>query len=470
MSGEAPTLLVVDDNEENRDLLGRRLEKAGFTVLLAESGPEALSAVASGPVDLVLLDVMMPGMSGTEVLEQLRRTHAPSELPIIMVTACTDAGDVVAALDRGANDYVTKPVDMPILLARVQAQLRARAGGAAARRPGRGAVGSGSVLDERYRLDARIGSGSFGTVYRAEHLRLRHPVAVKLLQAQARATPQALARFQSEGISACRLQHPNAVAVLDFGISPEGIPYLVMELLQGRPLSEEMAAGPLGLRRGLEVARPVCSVLAEAHRVGIVHRDVKPANVFLHQGPLGEVVKVLDFGIAKLVGEAALEGQATAAGMILGTPAYMAPERLRGAAYDGRSDIYSLGTVLYEMLSGRLPFLARTRNPLEMASLKLSAEPERLGRLVPSLPPEIEEAVMRALAREPAERPTAESLGRTLDRGAGVEVPDGPVLASGDAVAPVPEGAAPGARAQEPETREIPAGETPTEAFSPEKG
>src|SRR5207237_6349004 len=170
----------------------------------------------------------------------------------------------------------------------------------------------GLVLDGRYRLEARIGSGNFGTVYRARHLELDHAVAVKVLQTSAVADLDAVARFRREGVTACRVRHPHAVSVLDFGITPRGVAYLVMELLAGYALEEEIKGGrQMPVARSLRIVCSVCQALAAAHRAGIVHRDIKPGHVFLHEAGGEELPKVLDFGIAKIAGSAALQQKVT---------------------------------------------------------------------------------------------------------------------------------------------------------------
>ena len=220
MSDQTYNILGVDDNDLNRDMLSRRLERRGFHVERARDGYEALSLVERGPVDLVLLDIMMPGISGMDVLRKLRESHPPTDLPVIMATAKDQSEDMVQAFELGANDYVTKPLDFQVVLARVQAHLRTMAAARRARAvtsfvppppPGGEQVGVGSVLAEKYRLESRIGSGNFGDVYRALHIGLQRPVAVKLLQAKVAAGSADLDRFRQEGISSCRLDHPNAV-------------------------------------------------------------------------------------------------------------------------------------------------------------------------------------------------------------------------------------------------------------------
>jgi CheY-like chemotaxis protein len=416
---ETATILVVDDLPANRDLMARRLERSGFRVLSAASGPEALDVVRRGAVDLVLLDIMMPGMTGIEVLRTLRAARATAALPVIMVTAKTDSEDVVEALSLGANDYVTKPVDYPVALARIRKELRARPAGPAEAAPvepqSPAHAVPGTVLGGRYRLDSLIGGGSFGTVFRARHLELDREVAVKVLATSAGTDPEALARFRREGASACRVQHPNAVAVLDFGVNQGGVAYLVMELLQGHSLEKELEESVrLSPRRCAEIVVPVCSALAAAHAVGLLHRDVKPSNVFLHRTSQGEVPKILDFGIAKMSGDAAIGQSLTVDGSLLGTPAYMAPERFRRGPYGTPSDVYSVGAMLYEMLSGRLPFIPSSADPLALVAMQAEEDPPPIRLRCPEVSPALDALVLSALSRSPGLRPTAEALGRRL--------------------------------------------------------
>ncbi|MEO1367694.1 MAG: serine/threonine-protein kinase, partial [Acidobacteriota bacterium] len=166
------------------------------------------------------------------------------------------------------------------------------------------------------------------------------------------------------------------------------------------------------LERTVDIAEAVCDVLAEAHDLGIIHRDIKPANIFLHRTPRGEVVKVLDFGIAKLLGDS--NSSLTLEEGILGTPAYMAPERLSGGDYDGRSDVYSVGIMLFQMVAGTMPFSPKTNEALAIAMAHLTGTPERLTNVVPGAPLRFEALLMSALRRDPEERPSAAELGRRL--------------------------------------------------------
>lgn len=454
-------ILVVDDEARNRDLLDRWLTREGFQVTLATSGDEALSQIGGKDFDLVLLDIMMPGKSGLDVLAVIRERHDAAELPVIMITALSDSATTVRALESGANDYVTKPIDLPIVLARIQNQLRARvprnpvgAPTAAlvvgARPPppvralnevldermragfGEGFAGiealTGQVLADRYRLESMLGRGASGAVFRATQLGLQRQVAVKVLMLNLGSTAEHIGRFQREAVLACRIRHPNAVEVMDVDITPGGHPYLVMELLEGRTLADELKErGRLPLVRCLEILAPVADVLAEAHAIGLVHRDLKPANIFVHHGKQGEVVKVVDFGLAKLVGDAAEPDgeQLTHDGRICGTPSFMAPERWDEQPYDGSSDVYSLGITLYLMLAARLPFEG-ARDFVGIALQHLKDAPTPLGELCPELPPGITSLVERCLAKRPEDRPAAADLPGEFASAAGLDLDVGP--------------------------------------------
>ena len=276
----------------------------------------------------------------------------------------------------------------------------------------------GHVLDDKYRIGPKLGSGGFGTVYRGEHILLHHPVAIKVFRpAVGREGVESLERFRLEGISACRVNHPNAVSVLDFDVSAGSLAYLVMELLEGVSLAHQLRSdGKLSQVRAIEIARYVCDALAQAHGAGIVHRDIKPSNVFLHGTNGEQTVKVIDFGIAKLTDESQVPGAETTtmSGMFLGTPAYMAPERVFNQPYDGRADVYSVGVMIYEMVAGRLPFETTAGGHLSLMRMHAVQRPLPLGRVLPDAHPKLEVAVASAMRKEPEERPTAAQLGSML--------------------------------------------------------
>lgn len=424
MEGMEFTLLLVDDNDIVIRTLSRLLEEEGYRVLTAQDGRQALASIEREDVDLVVLDINMPDLDGVSVLRSVRQDYPPEELPVIMATANGHSEDIVQAFQMGANDYITKPLDLPVVLARIRSQLRSRRPVSSGPQPHPAAIGEiriGSILQERYLLESRIGRGQFGVVYRATHLQLERPVAVKILRASLEGDPTSWQRFHQESVSTGRIQHPNAVTVLDFAISEEGVPFMVMELLEGTTLEKELRfKGVLSAERCAEIIIPVCAVLAAAHDLGIVHRDVKPQNIFLHYTRQLEVVKVLDFGLAKLIDESFGGHKMTHEGHP-GTPAYMAPERYSEIPYDGRSDVYSVGVVLYEMLTGQAPFSVSDGNPMALALKHLSEQPRPPSTLHPGLAPEIDDIVMAAMTKDHEARPDARQLGIDLALAVGLE-------------------------------------------------
>ncbi len=277
----------------------------------------------------------------------------------------------------------------------------------------------GTVLEGKYRLEEKIGSGGFGAVFRATHLALNRTVAVKVFRpSRGNDSAEAVERFRLEGVSASRVNHPNAISVLDSGISTEGIAYLVMELLSGHSLAAELKRNKiLSLQRTAQILTPVCAALAEAHRIGIVHRDIKPDNIFLHRAPEGEIVKVVDFGIAKLVEEdpGGEYQHLTATGGIVGTPVYMAPERWGNRPYDGRSDVYSLGIMVFQMLTGKLPFVAESNSMVNLVMAHMNKKPPMIREYNSAIPEKVEAIVMQTLVKDPDQRPTAREFAERFE-------------------------------------------------------
>jgi serine/threonine protein kinase/Flp pilus assembly protein TadD len=257
-----------------------------------------------------------------------------------------------------------------------------------------------------YEIVAPIGAGGMGEVYRARDTRLGRDVAIKVLPVEFASDPERLRRFEQEARAVAALDHPNILALYDVG-THEGSPYIVTQLLEGESLRERLSAGALPVRKAVETAVQIAQGLAAAHAKGIVHRDLKPGNVFLTKDG---VVKILDFGIAKLVeprspresAQATTLVEATEAGTTLGTVGYMSPEQVRGQSVDHRSDIFSLGCVLYELLSGRSPF--RRDTAADTASAILHEEPPGLASGVRNIPPALEGLVTRCLEKSPEDR------------------------------------------------------------------
>jgi eukaryotic-like serine/threonine-protein kinase len=283
----------------------------------------------------------------------------------------------------------------------------------------------GRVLAGQFRIEELLGRGGMGNVYRGVQLSVDRPVAIKLISGDAPNQEELLQRFRREAEATARLSHPNTVRLFDFGVSEQRELYMVMELLSGSDLAAHLTQhGKLPLPGALLIARQVLQALSEAHALGIVHRDLKPGNIYLSRVQGGEMfAKVMDFGIAGI--EAARDThKLTLTGTVVGTPAYMSPEQAQGKPVDGRSDLYSLGVMLFEMLTGRLPFEAETMVSLLLAHV--TQPPPRLRDLQPDLPKlnGVQRLLDHLLAKEPEQRPpsagAALELIDALSSGAGV--------------------------------------------------
>jgi serine/threonine-protein kinase len=266
----------------------------------------------------------------------------------------------------------------------------------------------GTTLNGTYRIERILGSGGMGRVYLASHTRIgQKRVAVKVLHDEHARNAQVLARFQREAETAAAVSHPNVVTVLDIDRTPQGLPYLVCEYLEGVELGEHLRnVGKLETGFALHVARELCKGLAAAHRSGVIHRDLKPQNIFLvgdfSQGVSRRPpVKILDFGLSRFLDQSQNDGL-TKTGFIMGTPAYMAPEQARGQRADHRVDVYGVGAILYAALTGRPPF--EGESPQATVLAVLNAEPPRPRALQPTISPELELTLERALARDPTAR------------------------------------------------------------------
>jgi serine/threonine protein kinase len=426
----------------NRMLLCTMLQQAGYDVRAASDGREALALIEANPPEVVLLDVQMPVMDGHAVCREMQLRPRLASVPVVFISALDDTSEKLKGFEAGGVDYVTKPFEPAEVLARVGTQVKLfRAQRELTKRNAElqrkneqlqqaqqrteriflalSEALPGTVLDDTYRLDEKIGEGGFGAVFRGTHLRLRRSVAVKVLRPSGlHDGAEQVARFRREGIAACRVVHPNAIEVMDFGVASNGMAYLVMELLTGRSLGALLLeTRTLPVARLASVVVPMCGALDAAHAAGIVHRDVKPDNVFLHVSESGEVVKVLDFGIARLLDDSEPAGASpvTQVGSLIGTPTYMAPERLLGMAYDARSDVYSVGVLMYFALSGELPFVVDSpSNVGEIMKLHLTSKPRPLGGLAPDVPAPVAELVMNALEYDAAQRPALRDIARGL--------------------------------------------------------
>jgi serine/threonine-protein kinase len=276
----------------------------------------------------------------------------------------------------------------------------------------------GRLIDNRYRIGSVLGRGGVGVVYRAEHVKLRRDVAVKVLQREVAAKTEHRRRFEREAQVMAALQHPHIVQVTDFGLWA-GLPYIVMELLEGRTLKEWLDEGPLPLETALEVSRQLLGTVAFAHNQGLIHRDLKPGNVMLRTRPDAAIdIAILDFGFAKFVNDEAgsFGPQLTVSGVAFGTPSYISPEQAMAKDVDARADLYAVGVSMFEMFAGRKPFEG---DPLELLRAHVTAPRPRFGEVAAHLRvgPEVDAFFEKALARDREERfQTADEMLLALER------------------------------------------------------
>jgi serine/threonine protein kinase len=264
-------------------------------------------------------------------------------------------------------------------------------------------ISPGQVIAGIYRIERLIGEGGMGTVLASTHLPTGRRVALKVLQPDSAGEEGAIARFWREVRAMGRLTHPNVVRIFDVGTLADDTPYMAMELLAGETLAARMKTlGPMPVGLARDLLLQACDAVAAAHAIGVVHRDLKPENMFLTRGEDGaEVLKVLDFGISKTMRATVADDQQklTKTTDVFGSPSYMSPEQLKASRdVDGRTDVWSLGVILHEMLSGTAPFDGRT--VAEIFGAILYKQPDPLSRVRPDVPPELERAVLRALEKD----------------------------------------------------------------------
>jgi serine/threonine protein kinase len=261
----------------------------------------------------------------------------------------------------------------------------------------------GRVIMDKYRVLKLLGRGGMGAVYEGRHLLLDRQIAIKVMNSQIVSDQMAVARFIREAKTSAMLDHPNAVTIHDFGVLEDGGAFIVMEFIRGQSLRKVLSvSGPLPIDKALELFAPVCSAVEAAHKRGIIHRDLKPENIMLKESPEGLVIKVVDFGLAKLsTGDSGHSAKLSKTGDVMGTPQYMAPEFFDGEEADRRSDIYALGIIFYEMITGTTPFTGTLESVIAGHLLK---EPKPLRQVNPLIDLDLDDAIKLALKKRREER------------------------------------------------------------------
>ncbi|RYZ09428.1 MAG: response regulator [Myxococcales bacterium] len=423
---EPGRVLLVDDQEELRRLYRRTLAKDGHDIALASNGREAIEQAREERFDVVITDVRMPDMGGLELLQSLRA--ADPDLPVVLVSGSPDLESAMKAVELGALEFLVKPVQFEKLRqaarrgigirrqrARTEEVLQQHRSGERRRPDARGGEEdgwTGELLAGIYRVGRLLGAGGMGRVYEATREDASQArVAVKILHRALAEDDKLVARFQREAEAVGLIDHPNIVRLLDFQLAEP--PFLVMELLDGVSLRHALTRhGPFGPERAVLVASQMLEALGAVHRAHVIHRDIKPENVQLTSQGGADRVKLLDFGVAKL--QSVPHGETlTQAGTVLGTPTYMAPEHARGSVIDVRSDLYSVAAILYEMLTGKAPFMGDNYNALLFAIQQ--GKPEPLAELRPDVPPELVAIIELGMSAEADDRyASAEEMAEAL--------------------------------------------------------
>ena len=397
-------IAIVEDDEAQRRLLKALLEGRSHEVEAFPNGEVALAAI-DDRFSLVLTDIMMPVMDGVALCGELRKRFPKTDLPVVVVSALEQEDAIIEALDAGASDYISKPYPPALLHAKVKIHLEERIRSASTRRDAPG-TGQFTVDMEHpakfpsryghYLLERVLGRGSFGIVYEARTGDEGPPVALKILDRSLGGNRREFARYLREIATLSSLDCETIVQFVAAG-QEEGRYYLAMENVPGRSALELIRfGGPLTLKQVLRVGVDVSDALVAIHGEGLVHRDVKPANVLLCADGRA---KLCDFGLAKQRGD----GSVTSSDELLGTVGYLAPEIIRGDEADRGSDLYSLGVTLYELATGQRAFTAaNAMEVLRRVAQGWTAKP--LGLVVPGFPADASDLIMKLMAFDRDER------------------------------------------------------------------
>lgn len=434
------TILTVDDDEDIRSLIVATL--SNHEILEAADGARGLALACTRRPDLILLDRQLPHLDGIEALRTLKEDPATSSIPVIILSSLAEADDRASGMAAGAFDYITKPISPRELRTRVSSALRQIERWRELDQkssstwdcetvvydpsdPERAAYRSaapGTVIDGKYEILEPIDTGGMAVVYRAQHRLLNQVVALKLIRSDRAPSETYQQRFFREARLTSSLDHPNIVRVRDFGRTPEGLLYLVMDFVEGQTLKQLVQAeGALPPSRAVELTCQLLEGLACAHERGIIHRDVKAGNALVdEEGRL----QVVDFGLATQMNfDHDTDPSLTHVGQCLGTPLYMSPEQAAGIPADHRSDLYSTAVVLYELLSGYPPFTGGSAP--EVMRRHCTEEPIQPSAVGEGAPQILDPVVLKGLAKAPEDRWQSAVAFRDALRAAGSNLSDG---------------------------------------------
>ncbi len=385
-----PTILVVEDDEVFRGFVLETLRQKGYRTRAAGDGLAALELLETTTFELIICDLSMPKLGGFQFIEAARR--AGVNTPVLVTTGSQEPEDELRGLKMGAVDFIRKPVRRAVFLMRIQRALQSSSASGSGKHGVRRELTPGRRMGD-FEIVRKLASGGMGSVYVALQLGLQREVALKVLKPDPHGDPRDIQRFQSEARAVAALDHPHVVKVLSIGTDAEtDMLYFAMELIDGCTLKDRLAEGAMSYREILKVSLSVAKALQAAASKDLVHRDVKPGNIMIDSNGL---VKILDFGLVK---SQRVEQHLTRTGTVIGTPDYFSPEQAAARPLDARSDLYSLGIVLYEMLGGGRPFAADST--AGMVFLHTFGLPRPLARFR-KLPKGFQQILDKLLAKDP---------------------------------------------------------------------
>lgn len=399
MQEPSPRVLVIEDDPDFRAMMCLALESDGFEVFPAENGRVGVALATDLLPAIILCDVRMPELDGHDTLTQLRTLPSTKDIPFVLLSGGADRKDVRRGMNLGADDYLVKPFTAEELIDTVRARLHRHS-----ERPAQPsmsgtnptlllplAMGAGrTVIAGRYLLERRVAEGGMGSVYAGRDEQTGQPVAVKLVPRTATSSE----RFARECQALAGIQHPRVVPYRAHGEVGEGFHYLVMDWLEGEDLARRLTRGPLPVNEVTRMIHHVGEALAHVHHAGMVHRDVKPANLFLVGGDVDALV-LIDFGLARDHDSAPL----TQTGTLLGTPGYLAPEQVKdGFKPDARCDVFAAGCVAYECLAGVSPFHGAT--PMATIARLMLEDTPRVRTARPDVPEALDDLIAGMMRRE----------------------------------------------------------------------
>lgn len=396
------SILILDDNLELAKNMRAYLEEKGHKITETHRVAEAYAMLSAQDYDLLILDWDLPDGTGVDVCQAYRDRGGVSG--VLMLTGHNSQDDKITGLTAGADDYLTKPVNIPEFGARIAALLRRVT---INKRP----ADTVRVFDETlvgqnfagtYKIESMLGKGMMGIVYKASHTAIQRTAAIKVLSGRYEGAADRK-RFEREAQAMNMLDHPNLIKIYEFGVTEQNVPFIIMEYVEGSPLNLVLSRHKsIPLKQALPLFIDICSGLDHAHSNSIIHRDLKPANIIITED--GKHAKILDLGLAKSVADDSNHLALTFAGEIFGSPFYMSPEQATNKPLDQKSDIFSLGCVLYETLTGEVPFPGYSF--VDVTNAKLEGIPPSICKKYPEMefPNRLDLLIQKSLEVKPAKR------------------------------------------------------------------